>query len=117
MVRVHVAVRREFGRLVWCLRCRAYLVLLSVREDRDVPAAPAWAGGDERPDAVLSNGYQVELAVKRDCDSVPARGAAIGEPGIVAELAAGADRPDAIERARAGGGRSVPGAVTPDPGF
>lgn len=81
------------------------------------PGRPAWAGGDERPHAVLSDGYQVELAVKRDCDSVPARGAAVGEPGVVAELAAGADRLDAAERARAGGGRSVLGAVTPDPGF
>src|SRR6201996_6595941 len=93
------------------MRCRAYLVLLSVREDGGVPAGSAWADGDERPHTVLTDGYQVEFAVERDRDSVPASGTAVGEPGVFADLAA------AVELARARGGRPVPGAVTPDPGF
>jgi hypothetical protein len=59
---------------------------------------------------VFPDWYHVEAAVERDRHGIPAGGAAVGEPGGLVDLAASPDRPDAVERASAGGAPTSPGA-------
>lgn len=71
---------------------------------------------DECPDAMAIDGCGVQAAVEADSDGLSSRGAAVGEVGV-ADLAAGLNGADILERACAGGTAIGPGAVLPGPGF
>ena len=65
---------------------------------------PAGIGPDtgKRPDAVAADGYLLAPAVEGDGYGVLTRGAAVGEPGGIACVAAGAQRSYRVERADSG---------------